>query len=57
MRETISQSKDFCEDDYIQGMNDCDQGVEHKSGMGSSYDHGYAVKYNKEQSLTGGYNG
>lgn len=36
-------------DDFLQGQNDCKNGVEHKEGMNNAYNRGYAAQYELEQ--------
>lgn len=38
--------------DYLRGMQDCMNGVEHQSGQSASYDEGYAAQYQAEQNET-----
>lgn len=34
---------------FLQGQQDCKEGVPHKSGKGADYDRGYATQYEWEQ--------
>lgn len=35
--------------DFLQGQQDCREGVPHEDGKGESYDRGYATEYELEQ--------
>jgi hypothetical protein len=35
--------------DYMLGMKDCENGVEHKEGKSDSYNEGYSSQYEYEQ--------
>jgi hypothetical protein len=35
--------------EFVNGQQDCKDGVPHKDGMGESYDAGYRVQYELEQ--------
>lgn len=39
-------------DDYLQGQNDCKDGVPHEMGKSKDYHDGYATQYEAEQLLT-----
>jgi hypothetical protein len=39
-------------DDFLQGQNDCRDGIEHKAGKSAAYDDGYSTQYQAEQILT-----
>ena len=38
--------------DYLRGMKDCQDGLDHKGGQSQDYDRGYNTQYQKEQNLT-----
>ena len=38
-------------DDYLRGMRDCQEGIEHQSGQTKDYDRGYGYQYIQEQNL------
>ena len=38
--------------DFLQGQNDCRDGIEHKAGKSAAYDDGYSTQYSAEQMLT-----
>jgi hypothetical protein len=44
-------NKQFC-DDFLQGQKDCQAGIPHKPNMGSYYDRGYMVEYEREQVIS-----
>lgn len=48
--ETIGNNQ-FCSD-FIQGANDCREGVQHEAGKGEDYDSGYEAQYSHEQQQT-----
>lgn len=44
MSEEIEKSAEF-----IRGMKDCADGIEHKEGQSTDYDRGYQAQYEHEQ--------
>ncbi len=38
--------------DYLRGMKDCQDGLDHKCDQGADYDRGYSTQYQQEQNLT-----
>ena len=38
--------------DFLQGQQDCQQGIAHESGKGEAYDQGYGNQYEYEQILS-----
>jgi hypothetical protein len=43
-------------DEFIRGMEDCENGIPHQLGQGDSYDKGYAYRYELEQMKSRGFN-
>jgi len=40
--------------DWMQGYNDCKNGVTHESGKSDAYTRGYGTRYEEEQLMTAG---
>ena len=38
--------------EFMQGMSDCEEGLEHEAGKGVDYDRGFAAQYELEQMRT-----
>lgn len=42
--------------EFVNGQQDCRDGIKHKDGMGESYDAGYRVQYELDQQQSRGFN-
>ena len=47
MRDKISNP-----DEFLRGQQDCQEGIEHKTGRSDDYDRGFSAQYQMQEAMT-----